>query len=67
MGGRKTGNPLVVPDVRLDKHWARFATPAIPDLHLRSIACLPIRCAAEHILGVMQPVASSSLDLLPEY
>ena len=60
----ETGNPLVVPDVRLDKHWARFARQH-PDLHLRSIACLPIRCG-EHTLGVMQ-LHNSSLDLLPEY
>jgi diguanylate cyclase (GGDEF)-like protein len=60
----ETGNPLVVPDVRLDKHWARFAKQH-PDLHLRSIACLPIRCG-EKTLGVMQ-LHNSSLDLLPEY
>jgi len=60
----ETGNPLVVPDVRNDKHWARFAKQH-PDLHLRSIACLPIRCG-ERTLGVMQ-LHNSSLDLLPEY
>lgn len=60
----ETGNPLVVPDVRLDKHWARFARNH-PELHLRSIACLPIRCG-ERTLGVMQ-LHNSSLDLLPEY
>ena len=60
----ETGNPLVVPDVRLDKHWSRFAKQH-PDLHLRSIACLPIRCG-ERTLGVMQ-LHNSSLDLLPEY
>src|SRR6202789_1954272 len=60
----ETGNPLVVPDVRLDKHWARFARQH-PDLNLRSIACLPIRCG-ERTLGVMQ-LHNSSLDLLPEY
>jgi diguanylate cyclase (GGDEF)-like protein len=60
----ETGNPLVVPDVRLDKHWSRFARQH-PDLHLRSIACLPIRCG-ERTLGVMQ-LHNSSLDLLPEY
>jgi diguanylate cyclase (GGDEF)-like protein len=60
----ETGNPLVVPDVRLDKHWLRFARQH-PDLNLRSIACLPIRCG-ERTLGVMQ-LHNSSLDLLPEY
>lgn len=60
----ETGNPLVVPDVRLDKHWSRFARQH-PELNLRSIACLPIRCG-ESTLGVMQ-LHNSSLDLLPEY
>ena len=60
----ETGNPLVVPDVRLDKHWTRFAKQH-PELNLRSIACLPIRCG-ERTLGVMQ-LHNSSLDLLPEY
>ncbi len=60
----ETGNPLVVPDVRLDKHWSRFSRQH-PDLNLRSIACLPIRCG-ERTLGVMQ-LHNSSLDLLPEY
>ncbi len=60
----QTGNPLVVPDVRLDKHWSRFAKQH-PELKLRSIACLPIRCG-ERTLGVMQ-LHNSSLDLLPEY
>lgn len=60
----ETGNPLVVPDVRLDKHWSRFARQH-PELSLRSIACLPIRCG-ERTLGVMQ-LHNSSLDLLPEY
>lgn len=60
----ETGNPLVVPDVRLDKHWSRFSKQH-PELHLRSIACLPIR-AGERTMGVMQ-LHNSSLDLLPEY
>ncbi len=60
----ETGNPLVVPDVRLDKHWARFSKQH-PELHLRSIACLPIR-AGERTMGVMQ-LHNSTLDLLPEY
>jgi diguanylate cyclase (GGDEF)-like protein len=53
-----------VPDVRLDKHWSRFSKQH-PELRLRSIACLPIRCG-ERTLGVMQ-LHNSSLDLLPEY
>jgi diguanylate cyclase (GGDEF)-like protein len=60
----QTGNPLVVPDVRIDKQWARFSKQH-PELRLRSIACLPIRCG-ERTLGVMQ-LHNSSLDLLPEY
>ncbi len=60
----QTGNPLVVPDVNVDRHWSRFAKQH-PDLKLRSIAALPIRCG-ERTLGVMQ-LHNSSLDLLPEY
>jgi signal transduction protein with GAF and PtsI domain len=37
-----TGNPLVVPDVNVDPDWSRFARQH-PELHLQSIACLPIR------------------------
>ena len=54
----------MVPDVRRDAHWTRFARTH-PELNLRSIACLPIRCG-ERTLGVMQ-LHNSSLDLLPEY
>ncbi len=60
----ETGHPLVVPDVRMDEHWHRFAK-AHPELNLRSIACLPIRYG-DQTLGVMQ-LHNSSLNLLPEY
>src|SRR6201991_3628451 len=32
-----TGNPLVVPDVKLDPHWSAFASKH-PDLKIKSIA-----------------------------
>ncbi len=57
-----TGEPLVVPDVRLDREWSRFAREH-PELNLQSIACLPLR-HGERILGVLQ-LHNSKLDLLP--
>ena len=57
-----TGEPLVVPDVRLDRDWSRFAREH-PELNLQSIACLPLR-HGERILGVLQ-LHNSKLDLLP--
>ena len=58
----KTGEPLVVPDVRLDRDWARFARQH-PELNLQSIACLPL-LHGTRILGVLQ-LHNSKLDLLP--
>lgn len=57
-----TGEPLVVPDVRLDREWSRFAREH-PELNLQSIACLPLR-HGDRILGVLQ-LHNSKLDLLP--
>ena len=59
-----TGNPLVVPDVSLDPHWAAFSR-SHPDLRISSIACVPIR-SGENTLGVIQ-LLNSKLDLLSEY
>lgn len=58
-----TGNPLVVPDVSMDPEWSRFARQH-PELHLQSIACLPIRHGGR-TLGVLQ-LHNSKLDLLPD-
>src|ERR1700722_271698 len=60
----ETGNPLVVPDVSLDPHWSAFSK-RFPDLHIQSIACVPIR-SANKTLGVIQ-LLNSKLDLLSEY
>lgn len=57
-----TGEPLVIPDVRLDREWSRFARQH-PELNLQSIACLPLRHGTR-ILGVLQ-LHNSKLDLLP--
>lgn len=59
-----TGNPLVVPDVRLDPHWSAFAAKH-PDLNIQSIACVPVR-SGEKTLGVIQ-LLNSKLDLMSEY
>lgn len=59
-----TGNPLVVPDVKLDPHWSAFAAKH-PDLNIQSIACVPVR-SGEKTLGVIQ-LLNSKLDLLSEY
>lgn len=58
----KTGEPLVVPDVRLDREWSRFARQH-PELNLHSIACVPLRHGGR-TLGVLQ-LHNSKLDLLP--
>jgi len=59
-----TGNPLVIPDVRLDPHWHEFAK-AHPELNIQSIACLPVR-STDRVLGVIQ-LMNSKFDLLGEY
>src|SRR5579875_1173382 len=58
-----TGNPLVVPDVTADPDWSVFARRH-PELHLQSIACLPLRHGGR-TLGVLQ-LHNSKLDLLPD-
>ena len=58
-----TGNPLVVPDVSSDPEWSKFARQH-PELHLHSIACLPLRHGGR-TLGVLQ-LHNSKLDLLPD-
>ncbi|HEX7157550.1 MAG TPA: sensor domain-containing diguanylate cyclase [Edaphobacter sp.] len=60
----KTGNPLVVPDVRLDPHWAAFAARH-RDLNIQSICCVPVR-SGDKTLGVIQ-LLNSQRDLLSEY
>lgn len=57
-----TGEPLVVPDVRLDREWSRFAREH-PEMNLQSIACVPLRHGTR-TLGVLQ-LHNSKLDLLP--
>jgi diguanylate cyclase (GGDEF)-like protein len=59
-----TGNPLVVPDVKLDPTWAAFSAKH-PDLNIQSIACVPVR-SGDKTLGVIQ-LLNSKLDLLSEY
>jgi len=58
-----SGIPLVVPNIREDRNWTRFAEEH-PELNLQSIACLPIR-HGDHTLGVLQ-LHNSKLDLLPD-
>jgi diguanylate cyclase (GGDEF)-like protein len=60
----KTGNPLVVPDVKLDPHWAAFSAKH-PELNIQSIACVPVR-SNEKTVGVIQ-LLNSKLDLMSEY
>ena len=60
----KTGNPLIVPDVKQDPTWSAFAR-AHPEMNIQSIACVPIR-SADKTLGVIQ-LLNSKLDLLSEY
>jgi len=59
-----TGNPLIVPNVKLDRHWATFAANH-PELNIQSIACVPVR-SGNKTLGVIQ-LLNSKLDLLSEY
>lgn len=59
-----TGNPLIVPDVSLDPKWSAYSK-AHPELHIQSIACVPIRSGSRTI-GVIQ-LLNSKLDLLNEY
>ncbi len=58
----RTGEPLVIPDVRLDREWSRFAREH-PELNLHSIACLPLRHGGR-TLGVLQ-LHNSKLELMP--
>ncbi len=58
-----SGDPLVVPDVNLDPMWSQYAAEH-PELHLQSIACLPIR-HGDRTLAVLQ-LHNSKLDLLPD-
>jgi len=58
-----SGNPLVVPDVHADPEWRQYAA-LHPELHLHSIACLPIR-HGDRTLAVLQ-LHNSKLDLLPD-
>lgn len=58
-----TGNPLVIPNVTADPDWSVFAREH-PELHLQSIACLPLRHGGR-TLGVLQ-LHNSKLDLLPD-
>ena len=59
-----TGNPLIVPDVKLDVQWSAFAK-SHPDLNIQSIACVPVR-SGNKTLDVIQ-LLNSKLDLLSEY
>jgi diguanylate cyclase (GGDEF)-like protein len=59
-----TGNPLVVPDVKLDPHWAAFSAKH-PELNIQSIACVPVR-SGDKTVGVIQ-LLNSKLDLMSEY
>jgi diguanylate cyclase (GGDEF)-like protein len=58
-----SGKPLVVPDVSAKADWSLYAA-AHPELHLQSIACLPIR-HGDHTLAVLQ-LHNWKLDLLPD-
>jgi diguanylate cyclase (GGDEF)-like protein len=58
-----TGDPLVVPDVNLDPMWSAYAAEN-PQMHLQSIACLPIR-HGDRTLAVLQ-LHNSKLDRLPD-
>ncbi|QMV18939.1 diguanylate cyclase [Granulicella sp. 5B5] len=59
----ESGDPLVVPDVSVDPDWSQYAA-AHPELHLQSIACLPI-LHGNRTLAVLQ-LHNSKLDLLPD-
>ena len=58
-----TGKPLVIPNVRTDADWSKFAAEH-PELHLKSIVCLPLRFG-DKTLGVLQ-LHNSDLDALPD-
>jgi diguanylate cyclase (GGDEF)-like protein len=58
-----SGDPLVVPDVRLDPDWSQYAA-SHPQKNLQSIACLPIR-HGDRTLAVLQ-LHNSKLDRLPD-
>ncbi len=57
----RTGEALVIPDVRLDRDWSRFARQH-PEMNLHSIACLPLRHGSR-TLGVLQ-LHNSKLELM---
>ena len=59
----KSGTALVVPDFSAAPDWQEYAD-AHPELHLQSIACMPIR-HGNRTLGVLQ-LNNSKLDLLPD-
>jgi diguanylate cyclase (GGDEF)-like protein len=59
----ESGEKLVVANVNAHPEWSRYAA-AHPQLHLQSIACLPIR-HGNQTLGVLS-LHNSKLDLLPE-
>ena len=59
-----SGTALIVPDVSLDPQWSAFAR-ARPDLHIQSLACIPIR-SGDKTLGVIQ-LFNSKLDMMSEY
>jgi len=59
----KTGQPLIIPNVGVDRVWAPFAA-AHTELNLQSIACLPLR-HGNRTLGVLQ-LHNSKLDRLPD-
>src|ERR1700753_1201040 len=59
-----TGLPLVIPDITKNPEWASFAQKH-PELHLHSIACLPIRHGG-NTLGVLQ-LHNAQLDQLQDF
>ncbi|MFC6646040.1 diguanylate cyclase [Granulicella cerasi] len=59
----RTGNPLIVPNVKKDPEWAAFASQN-PELNLKSIAALPIQHGGRS-LGVLM-LHNSELELLPD-
>jgi diguanylate cyclase (GGDEF)-like protein len=59
-----SGTALIVPDVSLDPQWSAFSR-ARPDLHIQSLACIPIR-SGDKTLGVIQ-LFNSKLDMMSEY
>ncbi|MDE1155810.1 MAG: sensor domain-containing diguanylate cyclase [Acidobacteriaceae bacterium] len=59
----ESGNPLVIPDVNDDPEWRLFAEQH-PEMHLQSIAALPVR-HSKRTLGVLM-LHNSKLDLMPD-